>query len=143
MWLVTPRGFYSVVQHDENPLDVLVRARAKADLENLCEIPGMESLARGIYYDSRADYPYRLRMPRADWMACLAVMGSEIDYRNVKTAVKERHSPERAHTLMGAWSALRRIEGERRRPPRWEPLFDTDTLDAPDYDADLDWMSVD
>ncbi|MCP9491271.1 MAG: hypothetical protein MSC31_15550 [Solirubrobacteraceae bacterium MAG38_C4-C5] len=33
MWLLTPRGFYSVVANHDDPETVLVRARVREDLE--------------------------------------------------------------------------------------------------------------
>jgi hypothetical protein len=61
MWLATKSGFFSVVVDTTKPGWMLVRARAKADLENLYRdysesCPSMTSLT------AREDRDYRWRM---------------------------------------------------------------------------------
>ncbi len=40
MWITTTRGFFSVLAHCDQPEMVLVRARAREDLESLAELIG-------------------------------------------------------------------------------------------------------
>ena len=39
MWLVTTRGFYSVVENHHDPDELLVRARVREDLESRGPVP--------------------------------------------------------------------------------------------------------
>jgi hypothetical protein len=85
MWVITTRGFFSVVQHNENPDTLLVRGRVHEDLERLAEIvEGLE-----MWHDPAADYAWRARVSPGEWAYALGVMSGEIDYRNFKNAVTE------------------------------------------------------
>lgn len=117
MWLVTTYGFFSVVAHRDEPDKVLIRARSRGDLENLCELgadsPGDansgEFAADEIIELDDADYRYRLIVERSSWEQVASRLVAEIDYPNFKDAVGVE-DPERAHLYMEVWSALRRVE---------------------------------
>lgn len=112
MWIMTPRGFYSAVQKDPDFDTLTIRARARGDLESLCELPTMRSYAEDISEGAGTDYPYRIEVRRDDWNAALAAMGDEIDYSNFKDEVKEMQGKERAATYGRVWSALLDLEPE-------------------------------
>ena len=38
MWLITTQGFYSAVEHREDPERLIVRARTREDIEALADI---------------------------------------------------------------------------------------------------------
>jgi hypothetical protein len=102
VWVMTTRGFYSVVQDDEDPDTLLVRARVRGDLERLGEIiEGLE-----LWHDPAADYAWRAPVARSEWAYALGVLAGEIDYRNFKEAVAERQGEERASVYGQVWSAL-------------------------------------
>lgn len=120
MWLMTPRGFYSAVQHRDDDELIVVRARAREDLERLLE----GQTFGDIDFTPKADYPYRVEMVRSDWNGLVGEMVMEIDYGNFKDAVNDRLGVERAATYMGVWSQLRKIEHEGREPEEYQaPLF--------------------
>ena len=109
MWLFTTQGFYSVVEHRRDPERLVVRARAKEDLEALRSwIPNVEP-----HSDTTADYLWRAVVTRAEWVVALAQMASEIDYPNFKAAVAQRQGTERACYYTEIWQVLRRIQRER------------------------------
>jgi hypothetical protein len=110
MWLLTTRGFYSVVTHPEDPELVLVRARVEDDLRALRDIaPGLEP-----WHDPQADYAWRAEMPRDEWAATAAALAEEIDYRNFKAAVAVRQGAGRARLYSRVWEELRRLQrGDR------------------------------
>lgn len=85
MWLFTVHGFYSIVQKG----DVFhVRAREKADLENLRElIPGLPTV-QDSYKGS--DYPFRLLLAEDQKNAVVKTLGDSIDYPNFKSAVGQK-----------------------------------------------------
>jgi hypothetical protein len=106
MWLMTTSGFYSVVEHRRDPERLVVRARAREDIEALREwIPGLEPSS-----DADADYRWRAVVSRAEWVVALAQIGSEIDYPNFKAAVAQRQGAERATFYTEVWQVLRRIQ---------------------------------
>ena len=118
MWIFTPAGFYSVVQHRKNHSNLLVRARSEADLLHLLDLADRELPARvrravGTIESTlhRADYPFRVTVSKKAWKRLLAAMTDEVNYDNFKTAVGKKNK-ERAHTYMSIWSALLRVERE-------------------------------
>jgi hypothetical protein len=62
---MTPRGFYSVVAHPDDPSLVLVRARARGDLLALTDLlAGLE-----IRETPERDYRWRTIVSRRSWSA--------------------------------------------------------------------------
>lgn len=99
MWLMTTRGFYSVVQHRDDPDRVLVRARCKQDIDALRDlVPDAEPIRL-----QDADYAWRIEVPRAAWAAALQTLLDEVTYPNFKDAV-----PDKAHkdAYMRVWGVM-------------------------------------
>lgn len=113
MWLITEDGFVSVVAHRDRPDHLLVRARARDDIENLCQVADEEGIEGfdpvGIFSLETSDYRWRLEVRRDDFAALTAALVGRIDYDNFKNRVKKR-DPERAELYMDVWSDLYRIQ---------------------------------
>lgn len=108
MWILTTRGFLSVVAHREEPGCVLVRARRREDLEALREqLPDLE-----LREDRAADYRWRTTLTRESWAAALARLAGQIDYDNFKSAVARRQGAERAAPYGRVWAELRSLQGD-------------------------------
>lgn len=113
MWLFTRDGFYSIVQHRDSADIVQVRARTREDLVDLAKAIGMPNTGNeetGIMEDPRADYRWRLNVPRETmaWYTSEAVKG--IDYTtSVKTAIG-KGDPKRKSALMRVWSAMMSLQ---------------------------------
>jgi hypothetical protein len=117
MWVFSEIGFFSTVQHDKYQNSVLVRARYRGDLERLRERLmnnkgaglGMLLYPLTIHDTPRADYPYRMRMPKWAWARAVETMGREISYTNFKSHChKSLPVPSSRHVrLMNVWSAMR------------------------------------
>lgn len=106
MWLLTPRGFFSVVADTTDAERVLVRARVCADLEALRPLlPGLE-----ISETATRDYRFRARVERDTWTRAAAALAAEIDYPNFKDAVAERQGYERASVYARVWATLRGLQ---------------------------------
>ena len=106
MWILTTQGFYSVVAHRDEPDELLVRARTREDIEALREqIPTLEP-----FEDRTADYRHRAVVSRAEWVAALAQLATDLDYDNFKNAVAERQGHERAALYGVLWGELRRLQ---------------------------------
>ena len=117
MWLITTRGFFSVVQHRDDEEMVLIRARALEDLESLCELADMvlDDAAKSGFSDDAviemddADYRYRLIADAEAWAEVVGALTAEITYPNFKSAVTKR-DPDRAHVYMEVWDTLLDIQ---------------------------------
>jgi len=126
MWMVTDRGFYSVVDKGVTEGELCVRARVRADLENLCELEPMEKYTDQIEASNLGDYRYRINVKREDWVDAASLLAEGIDYSNFKDAVKERQGKYRATVYMDIWSALMRLKRrdlfmEKLREPNSPP----------------------
>lgn len=118
MWVITTEGFFSAVEHRDDPDRIMVRARAKADLERLRKATGLTFRIKRS--QDWADYPYRTTISRADWVESCAVLAGDVDYANFKDAVGARRGKTRAGVYMSVWASLRRIEPPRKlKLPKW------------------------
>lgn len=94
MWIMTTRGFWSVVQHRNNPTLLLVRARCR---EHLSAFPDRE-----IRHTPDADYLYRVAVTRELFQHIMRREMNAIDYPNFKAAVAQQSGPgnqQRIHFL--------------------------------------------
>lgn len=99
MWLITNRGFYSAVEHRDDPNAVLVRARSEEDINNLASmLPGSKP-----WKDDTADYLWRLSCSKEEWAGVVAEFALNTNYDNFKSSVDD---PLRQQVYMEVWSAL-------------------------------------
>lgn len=106
MWVFTRDGFFSAVQHFEQPNTILVRGRVESDLRRLCEI-----MKTQIVENVDADYRYRTSVSRPAWAEYLQQAARELDYPNFKNAMHDLFDDSRrdqAH--MEVWSAMQRLQ---------------------------------
>lgn len=110
MWLITPTGFFSIVQ---KPSDVAantltVRARVRQDLDALRAqfLPGLGAVEESLCND----YRFRAVAPRAEVAAALADMVTRLDYSNVKSQVAKVQGPQRAHLYHEVWDVLYQLQ---------------------------------
>lgn len=119
MWLITPVGFFSIVQKPSDlAADTLtVRARLRTDLEALREqfLPGL-----GTITESKTnDYRYRAVAPRAEVATAMAGLIQQLDYSNFKNQVAKKQGSARAHLYHGVWEVLHHLQSESHKysPP--------------------------
>ena len=129
MWTATTQGFFSAVQHRDDPRLLVVRTRDHSDAQTLMTwyaawrsdmakvlhaLSGkpapVEGPAPAITTYAWSDYPWRVIMPRSAWGAFLAESVEDLDYGNFKDAVKERQGYSRAEVYAKVWSALLALE---------------------------------
>ena len=110
MWILTTRGFYSIVKRDGQ---LCVRARVEDDLARLREL--MPALGPTIK-NAGVDYPFRAFIPHEAFAASLPLLAAEITYPNFKDAVAQTQGKERAAVYGQVWQKLIDLE-----PPRWKP----------------------
>jgi hypothetical protein len=110
MWLITPTGFFSIV---EKPTDtktgtLTIRARVKGDLVAL-KRDYLPSLGR--FRDSEdTDYRYRATARRSEVGQALARMVATLNYANFKSEVAMRQGIERAHVYHDVWDVLHGLQ---------------------------------
>ena len=112
MWLITPVGFFSVVQKTGDiAADTLtVRARVRGDLDALREhyLPSLSP----VQESKTNDYRFRAVAPRADVAAAMASMVNQLKYSNFKSQVATVQGNARAHLYHGVWDVLHRLQTE-------------------------------
>src|SRR5438874_2053133 len=109
MWLFSKQGFFSVVRHSHRPGHLLVRARLRADADNLARLLSEETgRAFAPLVTPDADYLYRLEVPREDFARVMARLVQELDYPNFKLAV--HGNPDRDRTYGRVWSVMAELQ---------------------------------
>lgn len=106
MWIVTDRGFFSVVDKGEPEGCLCVRSRVREDIENLCRLDSLTAYAGMIEESGLGDYRYRIHVRREDWARAAADLAEQIDYENFKNAAAARQGSERASVYNRVWGEL-------------------------------------
>lgn len=113
MWLITPIGFFSIVQKpsDEQAGTLTVRARLRGDLDALKEqyLPGLDSIEES----SDADYRFRASAPRGEVSAAMARLVDGLSYSNFKSEVAKRQGHARSNLYHDVWSVLYKLQTDR------------------------------
>jgi hypothetical protein len=108
MWLYTNNlGFYSVVHKPPCKKDeLLVRARCKDDIEKLKGLLSDKFNFSGKVINSpKADYAYRMIVPRDIWAAFMARTAMELDYDNFKDTIPNKDHL-RHEAYFRCWEAM-------------------------------------
>ena len=109
MRLMTPIGFFSIVQKpaDAKAGTLTVRARAREDLDALRAgyLPGLGPVAES----HSNDYRFRAVAARADVATALQALVHALDYDNFKDAVAAQQGTARVGVYRAVWSALRKV----------------------------------
>lgn len=98
MWIFLPDAFLSVVAHRSRPDDLLVRARAKGDIERVFPFAA-------VFEDESADYRYRAVIARAIVARRMAEVAESVSATNFKGAVRE---DDRHDAYLEVWGAMAR-----------------------------------
>jgi 8-oxo-dGTP pyrophosphatase MutT (NUDIX family) len=110
MWLITPIGFFSVVEKpgDKQAGTLTVRSRVRGDLVALKEhyLPALGP----IQQSSNTDYRFRAVAPRADVSAAMAQMVEALDYSNFKSEVAKKQGQQRASLYHQVWDVLNQLQ---------------------------------
>ncbi len=110
MWLMTPIGFFSIVEkpYDSHDGTLTVRARVESDLVELKNryLPELSE----IQADQGTDYRYRATAPREAVARALSQLTLELDYSNFKDEVERVQGYERARVYGEVWNRLYQLQ---------------------------------
>jgi len=104
MWVYLNNGFFSIVDHRDQPEMLLVRARAQGDIARVFGIEEQETPG--------ADYRYRAVIPRNAVANILAAEIKRIDYPNFKDSINDL---SRYQVYTDVWAATTRLQPEGGR----------------------------
>lgn len=112
MWLITPTGFYSIVEKptDRGKGTLTVRARVRGDLLALRRAY-CPSLGR-IRESDDTDYRYRATAKRADVARAMTAMIDGLSYSNFKSEVAIQQGLDRTHLYHDVWDVLHRLQDD-------------------------------
>jgi len=119
MWLFTVDGFFSAVKDHEfcGEDELMIRARCRQDLERMLKrLYGAQyerlKLGDGIIELDHADYRYRYKLPRQDWVIYVADAADKIIYPTVKDNINphDRRHNLRHKALYSIWHALSHMQ---------------------------------
>jgi 8-oxo-dGTP pyrophosphatase MutT (NUDIX family) len=105
MWMMTPFGFFSVVQK-AGTKNLTVRARVGSDLDRLRELylPGLSATKT----TPNNDYRYRAIVSHQELAVAMSRIVADITYDNFKSEVGRAQGHDRAHVYSDVWSVLNR-----------------------------------
>ena len=96
MWICLNDGFLSIVQIDDNPGMLQVRARKRSHLESFLRGSSFE---RNIFRTPDRDYHWRVSLGRSTVVELLERQVLGIDYSNFKASVQD----PRLHDMYATW----------------------------------------
>lgn len=107
MWMITKTGFVSFVEHRDDSEALIARARRRVDLE--LTFPAQ---AEAITEDPKADYRWRVNVPRATAALAAFAAVEAVDYTShAKEAMAGAVKDEgRYSAYLNVWTALMRLQ---------------------------------
>ncbi|MCA3014820.1 MAG: hypothetical protein INH41_20745 [Myxococcaceae bacterium] len=109
MWIfLAHAGFFSVVQRDGHPDQLVVRARDADDLKRLKKLY-LPTLGETIRLKGR-DYPVRAYTTKEAFSSALALAVKAIEFTNFKAETARAIGAERAATYHEVWAILHHLE---------------------------------
>lgn len=123
MWIFAKTGFVSIVEHNQLPQLLLVRARVRMDLVNFVRhCPDSKRAIKRIKKKPDHDYAYRVSLDRRFVVTAISELVASINYTNFKEEVHE--GSIRDDVYMGVWSETRRLDPNLRRREQKQEAWD-------------------
>lgn len=119
MWLFTRYGFFSVVQHKNNPDLVVIRARERGDIEWAANFVNEGRLPIDIP-DCQVegtplnDYRFRIIVERDEFQDLLDHLAEEMNYVNFRDTING--DPVRDNAYTEVWQTMRNFQATKLRP---------------------------
>lgn len=112
MWIITPLGFFSIVQKTDDVArgTLTVRARVRGDLEALqaFALPGLGKITES----KSTDYRFRATALRSQVEAGMAKLAQQLSYSNFKDQVAKVQGPVRADVYHHIWYLLHGMQDD-------------------------------
>lgn len=108
MWVFMSDSFLSIVAYRDAPGVLLVRARAKGDIERAFPLAVVK-------VTPAADYRFRARIPAPEVIEAISASLAAIQYDNFKASVREA---DRHDTYLRVWTAMNHFQSDRAHPRR-------------------------
>ena len=83
MWLFTKHGYFAIVKDFSDENTYWLRSRLKSDLENIVEL--MDIKDQSIIYKDYADYKFRIKLSKKEFIEFMVDIGESLDYSNFKS----------------------------------------------------------
>lgn len=83
MWLFTKHGYYAIVKDKKEEDTYWLRGRIEADLNNVIELMDLENPE--ILYKDYADYKYRIKLSKKEFIDFMLNIADNLDYSNFKS----------------------------------------------------------
>jgi len=101
MWIMMSDAFFSIVEKDCGPDELLVRARRPGDIEKV--------FGRHVEVerDYSADYLFRAKIARSEVAEVLESEVDRVEYPNFKDSVRDK---ELHDAYMGVWTEMARVQ---------------------------------
>jgi hypothetical protein len=144
MWIFTPDGFFSAVEHRDDPNKIMVRTRARMHAQRLIDALPEDVTKPGLVETPPpADYRFRVTVTREQWVYLVAKFAAEIAYPNFKNEASKRPHPVGfMSALHGVWSKLLGFQDDMYQDTnkgRWSSVSHGDKS-SPFGDLD-EWLS--
>ena len=111
MWIFTQEGYISVVDNNDSPGNLTVRARDKQSLELLASLTGAELVElRG------RDYEYRIYVTRDQLTDYMAMHIQHLDYSNFKNRIWATRGDTYHDACSDVWGAMLQVSD--KYPPK-------------------------
>ena len=119
MWLFTPDGFFSAVQHKDDPSKIMIRTRSRIHAQHLVDACPEGSKPPLVETPPPADYRFRITVSRETWITLVASFAADIDYVNFKNeAAKHKHPSGFMSALHSVWSKLLGFQDSMHDDPK-------------------------
>ena len=116
MWIYLETGFYSIVHKPPcKPDELLVRARSRVDIDKLKKILKTKYQFDGEVIDTpKADYAYRMIVPREIFSSFIASAAMGVDYDNFKNTIP-RIDYKRHEAYFRCWESMYEWQRDLKR----------------------------
>jgi hypothetical protein len=114
MWLFTNKGFYTVVENQNDKNTVILRSRVRKDIEDFRKDFLPENTPK-VTFHIDYDYPYRLIVPKKDFAIAMFDAVMDIDYKKFKESVREKQGSARSSFYTMIWSKMIDLEKDKKR----------------------------
>jgi ADP-ribose pyrophosphatase YjhB (NUDIX family) len=128
MWLITPIGFFSIVEksNDIQAGTLTIRSRVASDLDDLRKtcLPELGLVMTG----TGTDYRFRATAPRAAVAQAMSRIIEDLHYSNFKTEVAKRQGRAREAVYHKVWDNLNALQSvTKSRKPIAAPIAKADS----------------